>query len=118
MNSCPKRGRQPGIAGNHKDKTPRPADAGEIPAQSLASWLAIVAQHHGAQAGRQPRRRGSRVRQPARVGKQPDPRQAAPEVGPPASGPGPGEQARVHADASERRADRARPGHDDTANNW
>ena len=103
MNACSERRRQPGITRYHKGETAPPADAGEIPPQCRASWLAIMAQHHARQATGQPRGRRSRIRQPARVGEQPKLWQTPRGAGPRGGGPSPGEQARVHDDRLRRR---------------
>ncbi len=96
MDARPKRRRQAGIARHHQDEPARPADARQIPPQRSTFRLAIMAQHHTGQTSRQPHHRRARIRQPTRVGEQPEWRQVSGGTGPPGSRPRPGEDARVH----------------------
>jgi hypothetical protein len=109
MDTRPKRRRQAGIARHHQDEPARPADAGEIPPQRFAFGLAIMTQHHTGQTSRQALHRRTRIRQPTRVGEQPERRQASNGTGPPGSRPRPGEDARVHAAAQNVAAAGAGP---------
>jgi hypothetical protein len=108
MHARAERSRQSGIAGHHKGKPTRPADAGQVPPQRRPSRLAIVPQHDAGQAARQAGRCGARIRQPARVGEQPELRQAASGAGPCGNRTRPCEQTRMAVT----------PGHDAGANSW
>jgi len=85
-------GRQPDVAGYHQCKSPRAADAAQISAEGETVWLAIVPQHDTGETDRQPRRRWPRIRQPARIGEQPEARKLVR----PAGRMGPGEQVPIH----------------------
>ena len=71
------RRRQPDIPGHDQDQPPLPANPRQIPAEQRPCRVMVMAQNDSRLAARQPRNRGTRVRKPLVVGKQPQPRQGA-----------------------------------------
>ena len=77
MHSSAKRRRQSGIPGHHQGKPASAADSRQIPSERLSAGFTVVPQHDTSQPDRQACRRRARVGQPARVGEQPQCRQAS-----------------------------------------
>ena len=93
-----KRRRQPGITGYHKSQTSRAADFRQVVPKPCPARLAIVPQHDAGQPTRQARNGRARIRQPPRIGEEPERRKIRASAAPRVS---PGEQTPIHRALSD-----------------